>query len=412
MSRSALLRPSPRPPAAARWGPGARIAVILLALSSARSALAAPPIAVRSGPRAVIAADLDAFGITATQKASLLAELDRLAQKTARELAGSKPDAIAGALWRQVAKNLEAKRALPAVSGRGLPLGADELRRTVFGYEAFKLATYATAGVFPKRYFGYFDLKWDTAPDERRLREVVHGAVGTLNAALHEQGSPVRLTDAEIAVTFLAEGGAILLREDQAKLNDVHPVYGIGLDDLASGVKAYPALVARLDAQFGTSLHTVVIWREGTPYLARNFTYEEAILGTALMWTFEKERAERMLRDAGRQGLEARDLDDQFILSSLVYNSGVLFDDSRIAQLRRFETAGYLAGVSQANAHRRGALPVEPPPHALTALLASGEYPVQLTSWSAVYHVLQRWGALAALERFTEVFDAHGMFRA
>ena len=362
----------------------------------------------------MVAADLDAFLQNPREKKALLAELARLAQKTAADLAGipgPKPGAISEELWRQVAQNLEAKRALPKVGGRTFPLTADEIRRTVFGYEAFRLETYVTAGVFPKRYFGYFDLKWDTAPYERRLREVVHGAVSTLNAALAANGSAVRITDAEVAVTFLAEGGAILLREEQAKLNDIHPVYGIGLDDIASGVKAYPRLVQRLDRQFGTALETVVVWRDAQPYLARNFRYEEAILGTALMWTYEKERTETLLRQAHRPGLESRPLEDQYILASLVYNSGVLFDDARLAQLRRFDTGRYLAGVSQANARTRSALPVMPPPDALTGLLASGDYPVQLTSWSTVYHVLQRWGAYAALHRFTDVFDARDQFR-
>jgi hypothetical protein len=44
--------------------------------------------------------------------------------------------------------------------------------------------------------------------------------------------------------------------------------------------------------------------------------------------------------------------------------------------------------------------------------LDAGEpYPRQLTSWNAVYHVLQRYGAWVGVSRFATVFDGNGAFR-
>ena len=53
-----------------------------------------------------------------------------------------------------------------------------------------------------------------------------------------------------------------------------------------------------------------------------------------------------------------------------------------------------------------------PPPQALSHLRGGLDYPEQPTAWLAGYHVLQRYGAYEALQRFTDVFDETGAFRA
>ena len=55
----------------------------------------------------------------------------------------------------------------------------------------------------------------------------------------------------------------------------------------------------------------------------------------------------------------------------------------------------------------------EPTPslRARALLVDLGRYPEQATSWSAVYHVLQRYGGYVALVRFGNVFDSAGAFR-
>ncbi|MBN2360236.1 MAG: hypothetical protein JXR83_12360, partial [Deltaproteobacteria bacterium] len=309
-----------------------------------------------------------------------------------------------------IAANLADKRELRDASGTPFRLSEGELRRTVIDYELFKLESFVTSGVFPKRYFGYLDGRWDTAPHERTLRSTVQRAVSISNAHLASQRSPLRITDAEIAVTFLAEGGALLLRENRSRIDSVHPVFDIGLDDIATGFRAQAGLVHKLDAAFGTALGGVVVWQDGQPFLVRNFKFVEAILGTVVMWVWEKELAADQLRQAGRRPLHERTVDEQFVIGSLVYNSGLTFDDRRVKQILRFDTATYLYGVSRANRQRRPELPVLPPAPALAALLERGIYPEQPTSWAAVYHILQRYGAYVALQRCSDQFDRGGMF--
>jgi len=66
----------------------------------------------------------------------------------------------------RVVDNLKQKLDLP-----GFILSQDQIRRTVIGYESFKLEKYVKSGVFPKRYFGYFDLQYDTAPMNGRYEK-------------------------------------------------------------------------------------------------------------------------------------------------------------------------------------------------------------------------------------------------
>ena len=69
---------------------------------------------------------------------------------------------ISEVLERQVRRRLE-----------GYPselLTPERVRRDIVDYEAFKLQTYVTSGVTPKRYFGYLDGELDTAEEERVLR--------------------------------------------------------------------------------------------------------------------------------------------------------------------------------------------------------------------------------------------------
>lgn len=350
-------------------------------------------------------------------RTELLAHLSRTAGDVADRLAkldAGSHGSIQSLLYANVAANVEAKLADENADGMPLPLTTDELRRTVIDYEAFKLENYVRSGVFPKRYFGYFDGKWDTAAHEATLIDTVRRAVTFINREQQHRGSPVRLSHAEVAVTFIAEGGALLLGEKQAWLDDVHPVRGVGLDDIATGFDKQAKLIRALDRAFGTGLGGIVTWQvsegERRPYLTRNMTFREAILGTAAMYVFEKEIAHAKLKAAGRPGIDEHDHDDQMIISSLVYNSGILFAADRIRMIRRFETGAYLARVSRQNAKRRWPLPVAPPKQALQQLLVTVKYPEQPTSWAAVYHVLQRYGGYTALQRQGGVFDADGSF--
>jgi Tfp pilus assembly protein PilE len=311
--------------------------------------------------------------------------------------------AVTSRLEELVAENLTQKKA------QGFTLDATRIRRQVIEAEAFKLETFIATGVFPKRYFGYLDEQQDTAAYETRLKTAARKATKACNRWLENAHAPFRVTEQEIIVTFLAEGGAILLRERQDQLESIHPIQGIGLDDIATGFADLEPLVKLLDAEVGTKLLDIVQFREDrTPYLSRNFHFEEAIAGTAAMWVWEKQIAERKLVETGRASLGKRSLDEQFVIASLVYNSGILFDESTIIKVRTLDSGPYVYELSEATKAKRWPLPVFPAKDSLKSFLGGGDYPAQATSWSAVYHVLQRYGAYVGLSRFTDAFDSKG----
>ncbi|MCB9758325.1 MAG: hypothetical protein H6739_00655 [Alphaproteobacteria bacterium] len=334
-----------------------------------------------------------------------LAQDEADALVTALGASGARADGLREAYQEQLAANLWAK------DRAGFPLDAARIDRTIIRYERFKLQRYVTAGVFPKRYFGYVDLDWDTAADEATMMRVAHDAAAEINAWLGERGTAWRVTDAEIIVTFIAEGGALLLGERNALKDQVHPIYDIGLDDIASGSSEFGGLITRLDRRFGTGVGEIVTWVDGEPYLSRHMTFEEAVLGTALMWVWEKEICAKKLAKEGRPPLEGRPPEDQFILGSLVYNSGILFSEGRLGMIRDFRTGGYLDEASRANVKRRTALNLLAPDGALQELAMGLGYRDQLTSWNAVYHIMQRWGGYAGIMAFTDVFTPDGALR-
>lgn len=314
-----------------------------------------------------------------------------------------------GAVWQQlqqrVAENLEAKRAA------GFPLQVERIRREVIGYEAFKMETFVATGVFPKRYFGYLDEAWDTARYETRLKTVARASVRACNRWLETQRAAFRVTEQEIVVTFLAEGGAVLLREHQDQLESIDPVKDIGLDDIAKGFVDLAPLVALLDSEAGTRLGEIVLLDAGPPRLSRMFTFEEAVAGTAAMWVWEKRIAEQKLAAEERPSLSTRPLDEQFVITSLVYNSGILFNQKTIDAVRSLSTGDMMFELSERSKAKRWALPVMTSKRSLQWVLDGEEYPAQGTSWATVYHVLQRTGAYVALTRFTDDFDERGALR-
>ncbi|MCP4809586.1 MAG: hypothetical protein GY913_01730 [Proteobacteria bacterium] len=297
---------------------------------------------------------------------------------------------------------------------------SEYLEREVKAFEAWKLETTVSSGVVPKRYFGYVDGVGDTADEERVLRETTIASVAAINAWQADRGSKIRITEQEVVVTFLAEGGALWL----GRRTELHPVMDVGLDDIASGTREYADLMAEIDATAGTGLGELVVWApKGTssgdrligehdgqvPYLVRDMTLAESVAGTALMWVWEKEIAAKNSTRAGYGLIDAMPLREQFIAGSLVYNSGDVHSPTRWRQIRDFDTAQVIWDKSEANARSRWRLEVFEPPMILRELAADG-YPEQPTAWLAMYHVLQRYGAFEALSRFTDVFEEDGAF--
>ncbi len=405
----------------------------LLSCGSATPSDPAPVDAIEPELEQVVPVDLAGrlawFVADPGQVQALERRLDENAVDLAERLAahgGAPPERVRELLERQVDSRLAVW--VDKDRQQDLPVDAERIRRQVLDWEAFKLERYVSSGVFPKTWFGYFDLAWDSADRERSLRGTTVCTRRIINSWQEERGSPVRVTDAEVALTFIAEGGALLLREQQHMADRLHPVFDVGLDDLASGLGDYQGLLDGLDEGCGTDLAGTVLQTEPgvTPegalgrlqapddrwaWLVRHASFREAIVGTALMWIWEKEIAQRKLLASGRQPLHQRDAAQQFVLGSLVYNSGLIHAESTAQQLLRFQSGGYLYERSEANARRRPRLNLLAPGPLLEELLSQGSYREQPTSWVAVYHVLQRYGAWEGLRLFSDVFDAQGMFQ-
>jgi hypothetical protein len=277
-------------------------------------------------------------------------------------------------------------------------------------FEAFRLDRYLTASVVPKRYLGFLDERGDTAAAETVLRETLEAAVPIANGFAEQHHLTARITEMEVAVTFLAEGGALLLGDGTDHLDRIHPVRDMGLDSFRSGFEEYRPLVDALDTGLGTRLGHLSLQAGNVRWLLRPMTFREAILGTAVMYLWEKDLCARLCEKEGRTLMKLA-LDEQFVTTSLLYNCGQLFSAERVAQIVTFSTGEYLAQLNVTTAATRPRLPLYAPAEARQRLIQGEGLPVQLTSWSAVVHVLQRYGAWAALDRQGRVFDDKGRFQ-
>ena len=230
---------------------------------------------------------------------------------------------------RALATNLVDKR---GSMSEGVTFDAPTLIKTAIGYEAFRITAFRNSGVSPKRFFGFLDARGKTAAYERKLIDISRRVASLLNAYAKKTGLDLTVTPKEIIVTHLAEGGALLLTRNFAEVDTIHPVFGIGLDDYRKGFVHYPGLLEEVDTAFGTRLG--VINRDPRAMM----TFTESILGTAVMYLYEKEIAEDKLKAEGRASLKGRSLDEQFIAASLVYNSGILFVEERFAMIENFSS--------------------------------------------------------------------------
>lgn len=226
------------------------------------------------------------------------------------------------------------------------------------GFERFRRETYLASGVVPKRYLGLFDEAGDTAAYETVMRRAVIEGVRLANDYAASKGLAVRITEQEVAITFLAEGGALLLTDMTYSIERVHPVYGIGLDNYRDGLEDCPSLVASLDQALGSRLEKMTVKLAGWRILLRPMTFREAIAGTILMYLHQKARTDRLLTAAGRPALATMSLPAQFVTTSLVYNSGILFTQKRIEDILAFRTGAYLDEVNRLNVGKRPRLPV------------------------------------------------------
>lgn len=284
----------------------------------------------------------------------------------------------------------------------GVTFDVTMLTATGLDYEAFRVATFRSASVTPKLFTGFIDRVGKTGSYEARLLAISTKITPILNRYAAKLNLGITVTPKEIAVTHMAEGGALMLTTTFDKVDAIHPIMGIGLDDHRIGLVHYPGLVAEIDATFGTKLAAL----KGTP--EDSMTFDESVLGTGIMYLYEKELTARKLAAENRKPLAERPLDEQFVVTSLVYNSGILFVEERFRQILEFDTANYIAEVSEKTAHKRPRLPVMTPQDADAYLASGASLPYQPMSWNAVYHVLQRYGAWVALDRYTKTFTPAG----
>ncbi len=200
---------------------------------------------------------------------------------------------------------------------------------------------------------------------------------------------------------------------------------------MALGTRELPELTASLDAAIGSHFADVVAWMERDaealpvptsvpndkrwlmhddvdskriPYLTRYLmmTLEEAVVGTAIMWLWEKSLAAKKM-PTGK--LENEETDMQFIISSLVYNSGLIHQRIRWKMIHDFASVDWIYARSEANAKTRWRLNVFPEKQIKEQALALDGYPEQPTAWLAAYHVLQRYGGYVGLKKFGNIFD-------
>jgi hypothetical protein len=322
---------------------------------------------------------------------------------------------------RAIVDNLAAK---VASRSEGVSFTTQSLLSTAVEFEAFRITSFRSSGVAPKRYFGYLDERGLAAKYEKQLKDVATRAAAAINDYAAKKGLGITVTAKEIVVTHIAEGAALLLSSDFHNIDRVHPVLGVGLDDYRHGFKQYADLVSEIDANFKTKLGVIannperpianaILGVGAVCQLERilgvvSMTFEESVLGTAVMYLWEKAITEQKRREGGRPSLNTLSLDEQYVQTSLVYNSGILFAEERAKQIMAFDTANYLVETNQKVAGKRPALPVMKPEEA-DALLERGEaLPLQPTSWSAVYHILQRYRAWVGLTRYGNFFTAEG----
>ena len=249
----------------------------------------------------------------------------------------------------------------------------------------------------------------------------------------------MRVSDLEVLVTYLAEGGALFFREEQGLLADgterIDPGRDLGCDNLALALERYRDLARALDRRLGTRLAESGreeergardLWNHG---IGRRISFRESIPAVALMYLYEKELAagklanKRKARGGEADGepwptydLAALTLDEQFVLASLVFNTGMLFSPAWSRAIQGFGTVQRLHALSRENASKKGndwrpPLPIPASPGEAFRELAARGYPRQPTAWQGAYHVLQRYGAFTALRDFTDLFDGRGAWK-
>lgn len=358
-------------------------------------------------------------------------EIGELIERGVVEIAGivgRERQAAARQLIRaNVLDNLYGKMRLKSAATGRFPLAREEVLGSVVGYEIFKLSSFLKSGVVPKRYFGFLDGKWDTADREMTLLRVTRRTGEVINDPQIARERFVAVSDLELLVTYLSEGGALFFRKRETApgVEDptrIHLYYDLGCDNIWLALHRYPSLVTSIDENLGTNLgaYRVTSFTNEVGDTCRGInqyvSFQESIAAMGLMYLHCKELAARDLaRQRTRPGtdwstfdLGALPLDAQLIVTLYHYNTGHLPERATVQRIQTLSTIEYLNEVSRQRPRGKPPLPVPSSPVTAFEQVAEHGYPTQPSSWHGAYNTMQRYGAFVALRRFMDIFDEHG----
>ena len=184
-------------------------------------------------------------------------------------------------------------------------------------------------GAAPRKYRTV--LSAPTTPRERKFVEALPRVVRLINQALEQERSPVRVTEAEIAVNFLSEGGILDLRglkEDDAPIHAV----SVGADTLVDRYQSLRHLLpASLRERIESGKHTIEFTNEKREkvHTLGELSFDESIHANAAM--FAQARAMLQVDLAGMNiawvSLPPR---TQFYWTTVYFNAGEVIGKKRI----------------------------------------------------------------------------------
>jgi len=177
-------------------------------------------------------------------------------------------------------------------------------------------------GASPRRYRGFLEVP--TAKNEQRFAAAVPGITKAVNAKLAASGSVVRVTEAEFATNFLAEGGILLIKGQDSGADNVSGFRYAGIDTI---VDRYNSLKHLLPADLcemiesGRNITTETNERKQQVHSLDNLTLEQAMAGNAAMFASSRTI---LVKDLAAQGTKWTSLTprEQFYWTTVYYNCG------------------------------------------------------------------------------------------
>jgi hypothetical protein len=343
---------------------------------------------------------------------------------------GEDPAAVTNLIQNLIARNLLDKIAISTPSNR-FPLTKQQVMRQVADFEIFRLETFIRSGVFPRRYFGYFDEIWDTAKYETRLRKAIHKATKVANDYLEQTGESIRHTEMELAVFYVSEGGAVRMLYFQENIENNDPWLHGGLQDLIRYVEALPNLLNQLERVIESDIRSAVSRPAGRMVEGRNLYFDEVIVGSALRYTYMKLHAQKRYRERHGLAIERLPFTEQLIATRSYQEIGPrdsrellqemlhdeVFTSDQFRMVQNLEGASRLRELALTQAASSEKIVVFGPKENLSRMLKERMYPFQPAEWwgtarhSTIYNVLMTYGGMVALTKFSDLFDEAGRFR-